>query len=83
MNAIPAAVEQELDLDVAGTLDEALEDEPVVAECGQGFAAGGGEVGFEAIRRADRAHALATATGRRLDEQRVADALRGCRQGFV
>ena len=58
---------------MARALDEALEDEPVVAERGLGLAAGGRELGREAVGVADRAHALAAAAGGRLDEQRVAD----------
>ena len=73
---LPVAVEQDLDLDVAGALEEPLEDEAVVVERGLGLAAGGGE--RRSARRsgvADGAHALATAAGRRLDQQRVADPL--------
>ena len=69
VDAVAVAVEQDLDLDVAGALEEPLEDEPVVVEGGLGLASGGGEVGREAVGEADRAHALAAAAGRRLDEQ--------------
>ena len=75
VDAVPVAVEQDLDLDVAGAFEESLEDQAVVAEGCLGLAASGGELGREAVGVADRAHALATATGRRLDQERVADPL--------
>ena len=67
------AIEQDLDLDVAGADDEALEDEPVVAEGGGRLAPGGGDRIGERVGLTDRAHALAAAPGRRLDQQRKAD----------
>ena len=70
VDAVAVAVEQDLDLDVPGALEEPLEDEPVVVEGGLRLASGGGEFGREAVGEADGAHALATAAGRRLDQQR-------------
>ena len=43
VDAVAVAIEQDLDLDVARALDQALEDQPVVAERGHGLAPGGGE----------------------------------------
>ena len=43
VDAVPMGVEQHLDLDVARAFDEALEDQPVVAERGEGLAPGARE----------------------------------------
>ena len=64
---------EDLHLDVARTLDEAFEQQRVVAERGAGDAASGGERRGELVRRADDLHALAAAARRRLDEQREPD----------
>ena len=72
-------VEQDLDLDVAGALEQALEDEPIVAERGDGFAPCGGQRLGQPARLTDRAHPLAAAAGRRLDDEREADP--ACRPG--
>ena len=75
VDAVALAVEQDLDLDVPGAFEESLEDQSVVVEGGLCLASGGGEVRREAVGEANRAHALAAATGRRLDQQGIADAL--------
>ena len=74
VDAVPVGIEQDLDLDVAGALGQPLEDEPVVAEGGQRLASRGGERVRQAGRVADDVHPLAATAGRRLDEERVADA---------
>src|SRR6185503_15707565 len=51
MDAVAVAVEQELDLDVARSLDQPLEDEPVVAERGQRLAPSSREAFLERGRR--------------------------------
>ena len=83
LDARPVGIEQHLDLDVAAALDQPFEDEPVVAEGGSRLSPGRREGVGEAVRLADRAHPLATATGRRLDQERVADAGGGVRQRVV
>ena len=83
MDAIAVSIEQDLDLDVPRPLDEALEDEPVVAECGRRFAPGSRQLGRQPVEGADGAHALPAATGRRLDQKRNPDPLRGGDQGVV
>ena len=58
---------------MAGALEEALEDEPIVAEGPMRLAARAGQRLGELGGVADDAHALPAAPGTRLDEQRVAD----------
>jgi hypothetical protein len=77
VDAVAMRVEQDLDLDVAAALDQALEDQPLVAECRPCLAAGGGQRIGQAVRLADRTHPLAAAAGGRLDQQREADARGG------
>ncbi len=43
VDAVAGGVEEDLDLHMAGSLEEALEDQPVVAEGGPGLASGGRE----------------------------------------
>jgi hypothetical protein len=76
-------VEQDLDLDVARPLEVALEDQPIVAEGGQGLPPGPGERVAQAVGFADHAHALSTTTGRRLDKQGNADTSRRGDEGLV
>ena len=73
VDALPVRIEQDLDLDVAGTLDQALEDEALVAEGGPRLASRGGELVGQPVGVAHRAHALAATAGRGLDEHRGAD----------
>src|SRR4029079_4590834 len=73
MDARTEGIEQDLDLDVAPAFDEALEDQPVVTECGRRLAPGAAERVGQAIRLAARPHALAPAPCRGLDEEREAD----------
>ena len=75
VDAVAVAVDRDLDLDVAVLVEPLLEVERVVAERGLRLAAADPEHRLELARRADHAHALAAATGRRLDEHRVADPL--------
>ena len=74
-------IEEDLDLDVARTLDEALEDQPVVAE----RAGASRRAAASAVRRragvADRPHPLPATPGGRLDEHREADPVRRGGQG--
>ena len=67
------AIEQDLDLDVARADDEVFEDEPVVVEGGRRLASGRGDRVGECLGATDRAHALAAAARRGLDEQGKAD----------
>ena len=55
----------------------------IIAEGNERLAPGACEVCDEPARIADGAHPLAATTGRRLDEQRVADSIRGCGQGRI
>ena len=75
VDAVAVAVDRDLDLDVAVLVEPLLEVQRVVAEGGLGLRAADRERLLELARRADHAHALAAAAGRRLDEHRVADAL--------
>ena len=83
MNAVALAVEQELDLDVARPLEESLEDDSIVAECGLRLATRTRQRLVELGEVADDPHALAAAPGRRLDEQRSPDLGRRGRDGLV
>ena len=80
VDAVPVPIEQDLDLDVAGTLEESLEDEAVVAEGGLGLPARGGELPRQPLEVAHGTHPLAAAAGRGLDEQWDPDPCRGGRQ---
>ena len=73
VNDRAVAISQNLHLDVAGLLDEALEKERVIAERGTGHAPSRVESTGNSIGLAHDRHALATATGRRLDQQREPD----------
>ena len=75
MDAVAVSIDRDLDLDVAVVLEPLLEVERVVAEGGPGLAAADLDRRFELARRADHAHALAAATGRWLEQDRVADPL--------
>jgi hypothetical protein len=83
MDTVAVSIEQHLDLDVAGTLEESLEDQPVVAECRLRLAARSGELGGESVEVPDRPHPLAAAAGGRLDEEWNADGRRGGRQRVI
>jgi hypothetical protein len=83
MDAVAIGIEQDLDLDVTRALEEPLEDEAVIAERRVGLPSGGRELGRQIRAIPHGPHALAPATGRRLDEDRVADPLRGPLQGRV
>jgi hypothetical protein len=83
MDTVPVSIEQDLDLDVAGTLEESLEDQPVVAECRLRLAARSGELGGESVEVADRPHPFSTAAAGRLDEEWNADGRRGGRQRVI
>ena len=74
------AIDGDLDLDVAVLVEPLLEVERVVAEGGLRLGAADPKCRLELARGADHAHALAAATGRRLDQDRVADPL-GLAQG--
>ena len=64
----PVAVRQQLDLDMTRTLDVALAEDAVVAECGLGLAPGGVERLVQLGRRADDAHPAPASTRRGLDD---------------
>src|ERR1051326_844234 len=69
----PARVGQDLRLDVAWALDEALHEHAFVAEGGPGFAARELPGGRELAAAPHDAHSLAPAASRRLEHDRVAD----------
>src|SRR5258706_3278410 len=83
VDPLAVAIEKELDLDVSGTLDQSFEDHSLVAERDEGFATGAGQRVRQASRIAGGPHPLAAATGRRLDEDRVADRGRRTRERRV
>ena len=75
---------EDLHLDVARTLDEALEQQRVVAERGARDPACRGERCGQLVGRADDLHALAAAARRGLDEQRESHGIgRGDEPGVV
>ena len=76
VDAVPVAVGEHLDLDVARARHVALDQHVVVAEARQRLALARRERVGELARRADDAHPLAAAAGRRLQQHRVADAVR-------
>src|SRR4029079_16601493 len=64
VDPVSVAVAQHLELDVARTLDQPLQDEPVVAERRERLASRGREAVLDRCRAPDNAHALAaTARG--------------------
>ena len=75
VDAVPVAVDRDLDLDVPVLVEPLLEVERIVAERGLGLGAADAHRGLELARRPDHAHALAAAARRRLDEHRIADPL--------
>ncbi len=72
---VAVRVGEELDLDVARTLDVALEEHLVVAEAGERLALRGLDGFVELLRRADDPHAAPAPAGRGLDDQREPDLL--------
>ena len=72
---VAGCVGQELDLDMAGGLQPALEEHLVAAEGARGLAAGRLDGGGQVARVADDPHADPAAAVGRLDQQRVADLL--------
>lgn len=71
---VTVLVGDDLDFDVLGAADEALEEDGVVAEGGTGFAAGFFEFALEFAGFIDNAHAAATAPEGGLDDEGEADA---------
>ena len=76
LHAVTIAIDGDLDLDVAGVVKPFLEVEGIVTECRFRLGSADPERRFELSRGSNHAHALAAATGRGLDENRVADPLR-------
>ena len=66
-----------LDLDVAGGLEVALEEDLVRTEGGRRLALGRGHGVGQLARRTHEAHAAAAAAGRRLDQEGIPDARGG------
>ena len=83
VNAVADGVEEHLDLDVAATLDEPLEDQPTVTKRRRRLAPRSGQAVRQPVRLANDAHPLAATAGRRLDQDREADPLGGERQRRV
>ena len=73
MHGVAVRVGDDLNLDVARTTNELLEIDLVVAKGIGCLGAGGDEHLLELVVIACLAHALATATGRGLDEHGIAD----------
>ena len=73
MDRIAVRIGEHLNLDMARPGDELLDQHPVVAERGLGFALRAFQRFREVVRRFDPAHAAAAAAGRRLDQYRIAD----------
>ncbi len=69
---VAVAVGRDLDLDVAGPVDQPLDVDPVVAEERLALRAGAVEGRGELVALADRPHALAAAAGHRLQQHRQA-----------
>ena len=76
VDARPVAVDRDLDLDVAVVVEPLLEVQRVVAERGLRLGAADLDRRLQLSRRPDHAHALAATARRRLDQHRVADAVR-------
>ena len=76
MDGIAMRIGQHLDLDMAWLLDIFLDENAAVAESAYGLVHGGAEDLPELAVGAGDAHALATAAGRGLDHDRVADPAR-------
>ena len=76
-------VPDHLHLDVAGGRQVALQEDLVGAEGGRGLALGRRHGLGQLARLAHEAHAAAATAGRRLDQQRVADAGRRGRRACV
>eukprot|EP00672_Neobodo_designis_P009204 CAMPEP_0174878804 /NCGR_PEP_ID=MMETSP1114-20130205/82940_1 /TAXON_ID=312471 /ORGANISM="Neobodo designis, Strain CCAP 1951/1" /LENGTH=759 /DNA_ID=CAMNT_0016114193 /DNA_START=142 /DNA_END=2421 /DNA_ORIENTATION=+ len=76
VDAVAVLVAEDLHLDVARALDEALEQHALVLEEVDRLALRALQHRHEVLLVADDLHALATAAAHRLDEQREADALR-------
>ena len=71
---MPVGVAHQLDLDVASRQDLALEVDRPIAEGSGCLGGSGGEGGRQVVARRDATHAPSATAGRRLDEQRIADA---------
>ncbi len=76
IHAIAVAVAEDLDLDVARALQIFLDQYVLVAEAGGRLALARRQGVEEVLAPLHRAHALAAATGRGLDQHRVADPVR-------
>ena len=76
MNAVALGVEQDLHLEVSRAFEESLQDEPIVPERAARLTPRRGKLVRQAPGVAHRAHPLAAAAGRWLDEDRIADRLR-------
>jgi hypothetical protein len=83
VDAMTVPVDRDLYLDVPVLVEPLLEVERVVPERRLRLAAADLEHGFELTRRADHAHPLAAATGRGLDQYRLADPFRLCQRVLV
>jgi hypothetical protein len=77
VDAVAEGVEQHLDLDVARPLEEALEDQAAIAECCGRLATAGRDCIAQPSCVPHDPHALPATAGRRLDEDRQPDPLRG------
>ena len=76
VNDRTGAIGKHLDLDMAWVLDEALDEDPPVAEGRHRLVDGGRHALAQAPLVPDQPHALAAAAGRRLDHHRIADLAR-------
>ena len=80
---LPCAVRDHLHLEVARTLEVALDQQPIVAEGGVGLTPGRGERLGQLVPRANDPHPLAAAAGGGLDEKRQLAAPRATRSIVV
>ncbi len=75
VDAVAVTVDDDLDLDVAVVFEPLLEVQRIVVESGHGLRTADRHGLLQLPWRAHHAHALAAATGRWLDQHRVADAV--------
>ena len=73
MHDVAVIVAKDLHFDMARLLDEFLNQHPLIAECRERLALGGGQRLAEILGPVDLAHTLAPTAGARLDQYRIAD----------
>jgi hypothetical protein len=76
-------IANDLDFDVVGVEDEALEEEPAVSETGGRLAPGAGDNRGQIVCRVEASHAAAAPTGAGLEHERETEAAGGFGHGCV